>query len=80
MQVHNVVSAGQSLAPLRDWKAQGLVRYIGITTSETRDFEALEAVIRREKPDFVELNYSLGDREAESGCYPWRQSLERQPN
>lgn len=70
MQVHNVMSAGQSLAPLRDWKAQGLVRYIGITTSETRDFEALEAVMRREKPDFVELNYSLGDREAEKRLLP----------
>jgi diketogulonate reductase-like aldo/keto reductase len=70
MQVHNVASAEQSLAPLRDWKAQGLVRYIGITTSETYAFDALEAVMRREKPDFVELNYSVGDREAEKRLLP----------
>jgi aryl-alcohol dehydrogenase-like predicted oxidoreductase len=70
MQIHNVSSAQQSLAPLREWKAQGLVRYIGITTSVTRAFDALEAVMRREKPDFVELNYSLGDREAESRLLP----------
>ena len=70
MQVHNVASAEQSLAPLRDWKAQGLVRYIGITTSVTDAFDALEAVMRREKPDFVELNYSVGDREAEKRLLP----------
>jgi aryl-alcohol dehydrogenase-like predicted oxidoreductase len=70
MQVHNVTSAEQSLAPLREWKAQGLVRYIGITTSVTSAFDALEAVMRREKPDFVELNYSVGDREAEKRLLP----------
>jgi aryl-alcohol dehydrogenase-like predicted oxidoreductase len=70
MQIHNVSSAQQSLAPLREWKAQGLVRYIGITTSVSRAFDALEAVMRREKPDFVELNYSLGEREAESRLLP----------
>jgi aryl-alcohol dehydrogenase-like predicted oxidoreductase len=70
MQIHNVSSRQQSLAPLREWKAQGLVRYIGITTSVTRAFDALEAVMRREKPDFVELNYSLGDREAETRLLP----------
>jgi aryl-alcohol dehydrogenase-like predicted oxidoreductase len=70
MQIHNVSSAQQSLAPLREWKAQGLVRYIGITTSVTRAFDALEAVMRHEKPDFVELNYSLGEREAENRLLP----------
>ena len=70
MQVHNVASAEQSLAPLREWKARGLVRYIGITTSVTSAFDALEAVMRREKPDFVELNYSVGDREAEKRLLP----------
>ena len=70
MQVHNVSSADQSLAPLREWKAQRLVRYIGITTSVTYAFEALEAVMRREKPDVVELNYSLGEREAERRLLP----------
>jgi len=70
MQVHNVASAEQSLAPLREWKAQGLVRCIGITTSVTSAFDALEAVMRREKPDFVELNYSVGDREADKRLLP----------
>jgi hypothetical protein len=43
MQLHNVTRAAQSVAPLRGWKAQGLVRYTGITTSEDHDFAAVEA-------------------------------------
>jgi aryl-alcohol dehydrogenase-like predicted oxidoreductase len=70
MQLHNVSRAAQSLAPLREWKAQGLVRYIGITTSEDRDFAAVEAVLRREKPDFLQVNYWLTDREAEKRLLP----------
>ena len=68
--LHNVNKANQSLAYLRDWKAQGLCRYVGITSTFPRDFAAMEAVIKREKPDFVELNYSLGDREVESRLLP----------
>lgn len=68
--LHNVNKAGQSLAYLRDWKAQGLARYIGITSTFPRDFTAMEAVIKREKPDFVELNYSIGDREVEKRLLP----------
>ncbi|MBV9827375.1 MAG: aldo/keto reductase [Alphaproteobacteria bacterium] len=70
MQVHNVRSAGQSLAALRDWKAQGLIRYVGITTSETSQHDVLEAVMRHEKPDFIQLNYSMRDREAENRLLP----------
>jgi aryl-alcohol dehydrogenase-like predicted oxidoreductase len=70
MQVHNLPGNGQSLAPLRDWKAQGLVRYIGISTSAIRDLAAAEEIMRREKPDLVELNYSLGDRSAEQRLLP----------
>jgi aryl-alcohol dehydrogenase-like predicted oxidoreductase len=68
--LHNVDKANQSLAYLRDWKAQGLCRYMGITSTFPRDFAAMEAVIKREKPDFVELNYSLGDREVEKRLLP----------
>ena len=71
MQLHNVASSGQSLAALRDFKAQGLIRYIGITTSETSYFDVLEAVMmRREKPDFIQLNYSIRSREAEKRLLP----------
>jgi aryl-alcohol dehydrogenase-like predicted oxidoreductase len=68
--LHNVNKANQSLAYLRDWKAQGLCRYVGVTSTFHRDFPAMEAVIKREKPDFVELNYSINDREVESRLLP----------
>jgi aryl-alcohol dehydrogenase-like predicted oxidoreductase len=70
MQLHNVSDPKQDLALLRAWKAQGLCRYIGITTSFRGAFDAIEAVLRREKPDFVQLNYSLADREAEKRLLP----------
>jgi aryl-alcohol dehydrogenase-like predicted oxidoreductase len=64
LQLHNVRAANQSLAQFKDWKAQGVCRYIGITSTRHNDFSAIEAVLLREKPDFVQVDYSLDDREA----------------
>jgi aryl-alcohol dehydrogenase-like predicted oxidoreductase len=70
MQLHNVADPNQDLAILREWKSQGFCRYIGITTSFGGDFDAVEAVVRREKPDFLQVNYSLADRMAEKRVIP----------
>ena len=70
IQLHNVDDPKQDLGMMRDWKAQGLCRYIGITTSEGGAFDAVEAVLRREKPDFLQVNYSLADRAAEERVIP----------
>ncbi|HQR21497.1 MAG TPA: aldo/keto reductase [Burkholderiaceae bacterium] len=70
MQLHNVRSARQSLAQFRDWKAQGLCRYIGITSTYHQDFAAVEAVLRNERPDFVQIDYSLDNRLAEERILP----------
>jgi aryl-alcohol dehydrogenase-like predicted oxidoreductase len=70
LQLHNVSDPRQSLARFKDWKAEGLCRYIGITSTSHGDFPAVEAVLRREKPDFVQIDYSLGDREAEKRVLP----------
>lgn len=66
LQLHNVRDAGQSLAQFRDWKAQGICRYIGITSTYHRDFAAVEAVLEREKPDFVQVDYSIDNRDAQA--------------
>src|SRR6516164_1865272 len=55
MQLHNLADPHQDLAILRDWKAQGFCRYIGVTTSYVPDFDAVEAVVRRQKPDFLQV-------------------------
>ena len=60
----------QSLAQFKDWKAEGTCRYIGITSTRRRDYPAVEAVLGREKPDFVQIDYSLDNREAESRILP----------
>jgi aryl-alcohol dehydrogenase-like predicted oxidoreductase len=75
MQLHNVVQSGQDFAPLRDWKARGLIRYWGVTTSEDFQFGTIEEVMRRSKPDFVQFNYSLHNREAEKRLLPTARDL-----
>jgi aryl-alcohol dehydrogenase-like predicted oxidoreductase len=70
LQLHNVHDPQQSLAQFKDWKAQGVCRYIGITSTRHGDFGAIEAVLLREKPDFVQVDYSLDDREAEKRVLP----------
>jgi aryl-alcohol dehydrogenase-like predicted oxidoreductase len=49
---------------------QGVCRYIGITSTRHSDFGAIEAVLLRERPDFVQIDYSLDDREAEKRVLP----------
>ena len=70
LQLHNVSDPKQSLASFRAWKAQGLCRYIGITSTFHGDFAAVEAVLGRERPDFVQIDYSLDDRIAERRILP----------
>lgn len=70
LQLHNVRDAKQSLAQFRDWKAQGLCRYVGITSTYHHDFGAVEAVLRNEKPDFVQVDYSIDNRVVEERILP----------
>ena len=70
LQLHNVSRKQQSLERFREWKKQGVCRYIGITSTFRRDYPALEAVLEREKPDFVQIDYSLDNREAEKAILP----------
>jgi aryl-alcohol dehydrogenase-like predicted oxidoreductase len=70
LQLHNVDDPKQTLGQFREWKSEGLCRYIGITSTFHRDYAAVEAVLAREKPDFLEIDYSLDDREAEKRLLP----------
>ena len=73
MQVHNLLDVDIHLATLRDWKQQGRIRYIGITHYESGAFDEVEKVMRNEKLDFVQINYSLMEREAEKRILPLAQ-------
>ncbi len=70
LQLHNVTRKQQSLERFREWKKQGLCRYVGITSTFHRDYPAVEAVMEREKPDFVQIDYSLDSRAAEKTILP----------
>ncbi|MDB5510506.1 MAG: hypothetical protein JWL93_2975 [Hyphomicrobiales bacterium] len=70
MQLHNVRDPNQSLSLLRDWKAQGICKYYGITSSFDRDYEAVEACLKKEKPDFFQIDYSMVDRNSEQRLIP----------
>lgn len=70
MQVHNLVDYKTHLDTLRGWKADGRVKYIGVTHYTASAFDDLEAVLRSEKLDFVQLNYAADDRAAEKILLP----------
>ena len=65
MQVHNLVDAGTHLATLRDWKSADRVRYLGVTHYHAGAHADLEKIIRPGDIDFVQVNYSLAEPEAD---------------
>jgi aryl-alcohol dehydrogenase-like predicted oxidoreductase len=70
MQVHNLVDWRTHLATLRGWKEKDRIRYIGITHYTASAYDEVEAVLRAEKLDFLQINYSLDSREAEQRLLP----------
>jgi aryl-alcohol dehydrogenase-like predicted oxidoreductase len=70
LQLHNVRDSNQSLAELNALKAQGLTRYNGVTTTFGGAYGACEAIIRRERPDFVEVDYAIDNRDVEERILP----------
>ena len=71
--VHNLQDWRTHMATLKDWKAEGKVRYIGITTSHGRDHEEFLQVMRDEPLDFVQFSYNIEDRVAEEQRLPLAQ-------
>jgi aryl-alcohol dehydrogenase-like predicted oxidoreductase len=70
MQVHNLVDVRTHLPTLREWKASGRIRYLGVTHYQLGAFDALEKLIREESLDFVQLPYSIARRKAEERLLP----------
>jgi diketogulonate reductase-like aldo/keto reductase len=70
MQIHNLVDWRTHLKTLRVWKETGRVRYIGVTHYTASAYEDMERVMRDGPLDFVQLNYSLAERDAERRLLP----------
>ena len=70
MQVHNLVDAATHLDTLRRWKAEGQVRYIGITHYASSAHGEVARLMQHEALDFAQINYSVVEREAEQRILP----------
>jgi diketogulonate reductase-like aldo/keto reductase len=70
MQIHNLRDWKTHLGTLSEWKEQGKVRYIGITTSHGRSHAELEQVMKTESLDFVQFTYNIDKRNAEQRLLP----------
>lgn len=73
MEVHNLNGTDAILPVLKEWKQEGRIRYIGVTTSSTGAHEALMEIMRREPLDFIQVNYSIGSRDAGENVLPLAQ-------
>ncbi len=70
LQVHNLLAWEENLTLLKEKKAAGEIRYIGVTTSHGRRHDLLERIMREVDLDFVQVTYNVLDREAESRLLP----------
>jgi diketogulonate reductase-like aldo/keto reductase len=70
MQIHNLLDWRTHLRTLREWKDAGRIRYLGVTHYTASAYDELERVLRSEPLDFVQVNYSLGEREAQRRILP----------
>ncbi len=70
LQLHNVRDPAQDMSGIDALKARGLCRYTGITTTFERSYGAAEAIIKRARPDFLEVDYAIDNREVENRILP----------
>ena len=70
MQVHNLLNWDGHLETLKAWKAEGRLRYLGITTSHGSRHDEMEEVMKSQPLDFVQLTYNIQDREVEERLLP----------
>jgi aryl-alcohol dehydrogenase-like predicted oxidoreductase len=75
LQIHNLVDARTHTDTLQQWKQVGRVRYIGISHYHAGAYPELERAMRTRSYDFVQLNYSVAEREAEDRLLPLAQEL-----
>ena len=70
LMVHNMLNADGLMPKLLEWKQAKKIRYLGMTTAENSDHAQLAAYMKKYPLDFVEVNYSIANREAENIVFP----------
>ena len=75
MQVHNLRDTAAHMETIREWQDDGRIRYNGLTHYTASAHEALMREMKTHKPQFIQINYSLGERQAEDRVLPMAQEL-----
>jgi diketogulonate reductase-like aldo/keto reductase len=75
MQVHNLRDTALHMETIREWQEAGRIRYSGLTHYTAAAQQALGREMQQFKPDFIQINYSLGARTAEEHLLPMAQDL-----
>ncbi len=75
MQVHNLRDVDVHMATIREWQEEGRIRYSGITHYTARAHRSMERAMQEYRPQFMQINYSMGEREAEQRVLPLAQDL-----
>ncbi|HTP39987.1 MAG TPA: aldo/keto reductase [Steroidobacteraceae bacterium] len=70
LQVHNMNGIDTLMPQLQEWKKAGRIRYIGVTTSNDSDHPQMIEVMRKHPLDFVQVDYSIANRDAASTVFP----------
>jgi aryl-alcohol dehydrogenase-like predicted oxidoreductase len=70
LQIHNVYGLDELMPLFLDYKKAGKIRYIGVTTSVERQYEQMRAAIDKHPFDFIQVDYSIGDRGAADKLLP----------
>jgi aryl-alcohol dehydrogenase-like predicted oxidoreductase len=73
LQIHNVYGLDELMPHFLEYKKAGKIRYIGISTSVDRQYEQMQAALAKHKFDFMQIDYSIGDRSAADTLLPMAQ-------
>lgn len=73
LQVHNMNDADQQLPAFNEYKQANKIRYLGVTTSQDGQYGEMARVMRAHQLDFIQVDYSLGNRSAEEKILPLAQ-------
>jgi diketogulonate reductase-like aldo/keto reductase len=75
MQCHNFINWDTHLKTMREWKEKGQFRYIGVTHYQNHAHEQLERILKRDKVDFLQINYSAPEPQAADRLLPAARDL-----
>lgn len=75
LQVHNLAGMNELMPHFKEYKAAGKIRYVGMSTSTDNQYDGIMQAMRTHRPDFVQVDYSIGNRSAAEKVLPLAQEL-----